>query len=405
MYIPSEINLFKIASALFLCTWIYTGLNGQNPIPNADFESYITCPADMSQIAAQADWFDATNGTADYFNACDPSGLVSVPQNFMGMQTAHSGNGYAGIHIAQNKGVAYREFIEAELLEPLVAGKAYVFNFYLNLGDHSFCAPTKICVYFSEQMITDFTTTANIPPSSEFIQSLCTTGNAEIKDSVNWQLIEFCFIATGNEKFVLIGNNFTNAFGGCTTDLASIQHAYIYIDDISISEPVASTAYFDTMLCKGEEITIDISGFIKQPANAMLSCTWNDGNIDINRTFFAVGEYEAILQNGCISDTVRITIHENPDCEEIFFIPNAFSPNGDGVNDKFKIVQNHITVTRFAIYNRWGQIVFSSTSSDGWDGSRNGVMQPMGVYLYQLDYTTDITDESKRKEGYITLIY
>ncbi len=66
------------------------------------------------------------------------------------------------------------------------------------------------------------------------------------------------------------------------------------------------------------------------------------------------------------------------------FIPNAFSPNGDGKNDKFRIsLKGDMTLKTFIITNRYGQILFSTTDlSQGWDGVFNGRPQELGTYFY-----------------------
>lgn len=67
-------------------------------------------------------------------------------------------------------------------------------------------------------------------------------------------------------------------------------------------------------------------------------------------------------------------------------IPNAFTPNGDGLNDVFKIVNvSNERVVDFRVFNRWGTIVYRSTDGDaahGWDGNYKGQAQQTGVYGY-----------------------
>lgn len=67
-------------------------------------------------------------------------------------------------------------------------------------------------------------------------------------------------------------------------------------------------------------------------------------------------------------------------------IPTAFSPNGDGLNDEFRIyLVNDLTIRAFRVYNRWGQIVFETLDPyEGWDGTVNGIPQPIGSYAYIL---------------------
>ena len=88
-------------------------------------------------------------------------------------------------------------------------------------------------------------------------------------------------------------------------------------------------------------------------------------------------------EDGCIaSDEIAIVLKERYE----IFIPNAFTPNGDGVNDVFQPI-DYGAAKRILIriYNRWGGVVFESTSIDnGWDGTMAGeVIQP-GVYVYQI---------------------
>ncbi|MGA3015157.1 MAG: gliding motility-associated C-terminal domain-containing protein [Bacteroidales bacterium] len=78
-------------------------------------------------------------------------------------------------------------------------------------------------------------------------------------------------------------------------------------------------------------------------------------------------------------------------------IPNAFTPNGDGLNDKFKIFgtpDENITEYNFRIFNRWGQMVFETNNiDDAWDGTCKGQLCPTGVYVWEIFYR----DNNKQK--------
>lgn len=76
---------------------------------------------------------------------------------------------------------------------------------------------------------------------------------------------------------------------------------------------------------------------------------------------------------------ITITISESK-----LEMPNAFSPNGDGINDKFKAKEGYQSLTEFHayIFNRWGQKLFEWTDpADGWDGTYNGKPVKQGVYF------------------------
>lgn len=84
--------------------------------------------------------------------------------------------------------------------------------------------------------------------------------------------------------------------------------------------------------------------------------------------------------------TVTLTVNE----EDFKGVPNAFSPNGDNVNDYMKPIElNTAFIKRFEIYNRWSQLIYNDptlSGNVGWDGRFNGVAQPQDVYLYILEY-------------------
>jgi|GEM_PF-2080706 len=105
--------------------------------------------------------------------------------------------------------------------------------------------------------------------------------------------------------------------------------------------------------------------------------------------------------NGCSdSDQVSITIDETVN----LFIPNVFSPNGDGNNDIFFIRGNGIQEINLAVFSRWGEKVFESTDlKSGWDGFYKGEKMNPGVFVYYLTATM-VTGEVINKHGNITLI-
>lgn len=115
--------------------------------------------------------------------------------------------------------------------------------------------------------------------------------------------------------------------------------------------------------------------------------------------------YELFAQNewGCVNkDSVLITVIYN----NILDLPTAFSPNGDGVNDVFRIVRwlNVSSLTEFAVYNRWGQRVFFSNSlTDGWDGTFQGRSADVGVYVWFITLRTG-DDKVVSLKGNVTLL-
>lgn len=105
---------------------------------------------------------------------------------------------------------------------------------------------------------------------------------------------------------------------------------------------------------------------------------------------------------GCSATAqVKLSITSRP----TILIPSAFSPNGDGNNETFiPIVRKNINLLNFKIYNRWGNVIFSSNQQDhGWDGRFNGEHVAGGNYVYKVEGITD-TGQTIKKEGTVMLI-
>jgi gliding motility-associated-like protein len=85
------------------------------------------------------------------------------------------------------------------------------------------------------------------------------------------------------------------------------------------------------------------------------------------------------------------------------FVPNAFTPNGDGQNDALYVrFQGSVDRLDFKIYNRWGELVFATDNKDiGWDGIFQGKLQSTDVFGYYLELECD--QEIITQQGNITL--
>ena len=103
-----------------------------------------------------------------------------------------------------------------------------------------------------------------------------------------------------------------------------------------------------------------------------------------------------------MSDTIAVTnYHYIPNN---YFLPTAFSPNHDGLNDVLYVRGNGIRDIAFSIYNRWGEKVFESHKiSDGWDGTFKGKPLGSAVFVYRLELIFTNGDHTTSK-GNVTLI-
>ena len=117
------------------------------------------------------------------------------------------------------------------------------------------------------------------------------------------------------------------------------------------------------------------------------------------------GEYMLTSYNGCgaVTDTFSL---QSVDCENCVRFPDAFSPNGDGLNDAFgALLRCEVDRFSLSIYNRWGQIVYSSRNQDGrWKGIHDGVAAPGGIYMYMASMYSERSGKRIFVKGEVTLI-
>ena len=158
----------------------------------------------------------------------------------------------------------------------------------------------------------------------------------------------------------------------------------------------------DTSICPGSD-PIEIGDY-QNANNADASWRWSNGETTPTIKVVQPGTYYATVKiNGCeATDTVEVM----NDC--YLDIPNAFTPNGDGMNDYFfprSLLARGLTSFKMDIYNRWGQLIFTTTNTEGrgWDGRFNDQPQPEGVYIFMIDAT--FKDGQKlHHQGNITLL-
>ncbi len=146
--------------------------------------------------------------------------------------------------------------------------------------------------------------------------------------------------------------------------------------------------------------------------NELLEYQWrfSDGTSSVVReplkSFAAIGPVTAKLVvtslNNC-KDSLQKSITILPNCAT--YLPTAFTPNGDGLNDVIKpTLYGMKGVKQFTVYNRYGNIVFSTTrQGEGWDGTYKGTKLDSGVFVWILEYITN-EDKVVFEKGTLTLI-
>lgn len=223
------------------------------------------------------------------------------------------------------------------------------------------------------------------------------------------------------------GYIFINWTSNSTLFNASPNDSSVQITVDLMDSIVAHFALLDSF-----EITFEVNPFLKGEilidTNTMLSTTTTLTQKYITGTLieltqtpisnFLFDHWETdfhTLTPSTLSDTVSFNVAGNDVIQAIYIeevippskgiaVPQAFSPNQDGNNDVLYVYGGAVSNMSFNVFNRWGELVFSSASLDrGWDGSFKGEPASTGVYVYTLKATfTD--DESITKTGNVTLI-
>ena len=237
------------------------------------------------------------------------------------------------------------------------------------ISDTAFCVPGTVS--FTDQSI-------NLEPSDPII-------------SWNWDIGEGGTISYQNPSYSYAQSGDFNAqlsvttAEGCTDDTMHISTIHAW--------PLAEAAFSYSPLDPDPlNLTVD---FVNESNNANeLEWSFGDGeastDLDPTHTYSESGIYEASLwvstENGC-TDLAMVELEfKDP---FLIYIPNAFSPNNDGINDEFNAEGEGIRTFRMIIYNRWGEELFDIANMNiGWDGTYKGLPVEAGVYAYRVEVNT-----------------
>jgi gliding motility-associated-like protein len=158
----------------------------------------------------------------------------------------------------------------------------------------------------------------------------------------------------------------------------------------------------DTVICDGEVITFN-------PGVSDVEYLWQNGSNSNNYFTRKAGWVVLIVtdENGCWDlDSINVIVSS---CEDSSFtVPNVFTPNGDGINDRFEFTHFGFPEVNGVVMNRWGQVVYKyDIPAEGfWNGKVNnsGPECPSGTYYYVLNFSGSQTEGSRKVSGIITLL-
>ena len=230
---PTTLILFCLSILICSNTTI---LSAQNLVPNPNFDSYSVCPENSGQLAFAFPWFSPNGRTTDFAHECASGIIAGIPINHWGDQVPAAGRGYAGIRTwlpsVNFFGRMYREYIAAELISPLEAGKTYYLSFKVSPGENAKYVSDDIAmalvdtVALNEHLLTYDAALSN------------PEGNI-LSDFNSWKRISGQYIAKGGEKFVVIGNfkddaNTSLSIHNNGSIDSLFSSTYLYIDEVSV---------------------------------------------------------------------------------------------------------------------------------------------------------------------------
>jgi gliding motility-associated-like protein len=216
----------------------------------------------------------------------------------------------------------------------------------------------------------------------------------------------------GNYNIKVIGQ-IKKSHYGCVDSLEYTYHAFDRLPKVAISASKRS------VYPRADSVKLNVTGLQHYQFSWKPKTGLNNPGI---RNPLAKPQLTTTYQvtvtdtTGCSNqDTLTIFVNPYRCGESEIFIPNAFTPNGDGENDKMRVRGEDIKALYFAIYNRWGQVVYESSSvemttdnSKGWDGTFNGKELSPDVYVYYLRASCQedngVINNEFIKKGNITLI-
>jgi gliding motility-associated-like protein len=219
--------------------------------------------------------------------------------------------------------------------------------------------------------------------------------------SYNWIPNSNISATTGSNPFVFPAATTTYTVTG--TDATGCTGTSTVTIDI-INDPKLTVTKSGDVECNTNTIQLAASGaasYSWSPASLLSAPNGAVTNATVFEptTFVVTG----VVGSCIVTDSIRVNVYNND--EAAIFIPNAFTPNGDGNNDCLRVLNKaNFSKYYFTVYNRWGQRVFEADNSlDCWDGTFNGQQVQLGTYYFFLQGETRCGKVFKK--GDITVIY
>ncbi len=210
-----------------------------------------------------------------------------------------------------------------------------------------------------------------------------------------------------NQFYILPNTSTVNIAGVYKDTLQRVNDcdSVVIINLFVVPIPVVNLSN-DTLICIGD--TIMLNGAATNNATNNIKYLWNNGQTTSTVFTGVLGKYIIAAQDYPCPIVTDSIIIDGKYCLCTMYVPNAFTPNGDGYNDVFKptfICSKEIVEYKMNIYNRWGNKVFESTSFEkGWNGENKLYGGDMNNYFYLIEYTNPISKQREVAKGDVMLV-
>lgn len=327
---------------------VVASISSHAQFPNPSFEQNTAMPQLLGEWNKIVGWTNAGSDLTgpDYYKV-GASAACDLPETPFGLLNANNGNAMVGIPMCGRSFTNKRTYLQCQLQSPLIRGKKYKFSFYLSNGKHTSTSIAGLAVDHIGMYISTFAPVQSGFDPLYFVPQFAIDS---VFYSETWKKVTFEYIPLiDDEKFITLG-----VFGSDSD----------------------------------REIVIEGSG-----------------NPEVG--YYFVDNFSCIELDG---DNVpdENTIDKGPQSEKVnyVFVPNSFTPNGDGQNDVFMPVGEVGNIIGVEVFSRWGEILFQSKSVSNpmWDGTNGKTNCPDGTYYYVVKYRIPKTGEEGTQTGYVTLL-
>lgn len=269
---------FSLCFFWLFISWSFVGVVQaqvlQNMVKNPSFEQYEKVPSDLGNINAIDYWSSPTAASPDYFHKRASSREVDVPLNKMGRCTARSGYAYAGIYAYASRYIKqnFREYVQVELKQPLLAGQEYCIKAHVFLSQSSNRAVGALGMIATPLKTTERHEAMLIGHKKHYLLQ----EDRSPLDERQWVEISCQFKAQGGERYFTLGNfdddRTTKVSGAIVNDTFVNPHvdfAYYYIDDLCVTSTktnfTCDCGSYDLVRTRGEErIVLDFKTRVKE---------------------------------------------------------------------------------------------------------------------------------------------